>query len=257
MACTKILSSVKNTAMKLRNKSELPEEGLSIETLMEALFYRDEFLSIASHELRTPLTSIKLQAQVFKRNSLKQTDGYSKEKVDRLVEQIDSQATYLVKLVDVMLDISRIRSGKFIMTKENFDLPELIKEVCTEFSVDFHYPKSLVYFGDRQRISQVLRTLLNNAARYGRARPIGVKLALRKCKITISVEDQGVGISTDDQKRIFHRFQRAVPASEVSGLGLGLYIAREIVEGHGGKISVKSVIDQGSTFTVAFPREEL
>lgn len=243
--------------MKLSYKPELPPEGLTIETLMEALFYRDEFLSIASHELKTPLTSLKLQAQVFKRNAKKEnTQVYSKEKVDRLVEQFDSQTSRLVKLVEDMLDISRIRSGKLVMTKSGFNLSELMKEVLSEYNLPWESTKEVNYMGDRERIAQVMRTLLNNAARYGKGLPFTVKLSLRKNKIMISVTDQGQGISEEDQKRIFHRFQRAVPASEVSGLGLGLYIAREIIEAHGGKISVKSKLHQGSTFTVTLNQEE-
>lgn len=244
--------------MGLPNKSELPAEGLTIESLMEALFYRDEFLSIASHELRTPLTTLKLQAQVFKRNSKKENgDSYSKEKVDRLIDSIDSQTNRLMKLIDDMLDISRIRSGKLFMSKETFNLTELLKEVSLEYSVQAEVLKEINFLGDEQRIAQVLRTLLNNAARYGKGSPIEVKLVLRKNKILISVTDHGQGISDEDQKRIFHRFQRAVAASEISGLGLGLYIAREIVEAHGGKISVKSELDKGSVFTVQLPLENV
>lgn len=240
--------------MKLRYKNDLPSEGLNIETLMEALFYRDEFLSIASHELKTPLTSIKLQAQVFKRQSV-----YSPEKVDRMVEQIDQQTSRLMRLVDDMLDISRIRSGQLTMTKTLFNLSELIEEVVASFpndrTIHLKVEKNVHFFGDRDRIAQVLEKLLNNAARYGMERPIEVKLT-QKSKITLSVTDQGQGLSQEDQQRIFHRFQRAVAASEISGLGLGLYIARAIVEDHSGKISVKSIQGKGSTFKMEFKKQE-
>lgn len=240
--------------MKLRCKNDLPSEGLDIETLMEALFYRDEFLSIASHELRTPLTSIKLQAQVFKRQSV-----YSPEKVDRMVEQIDQQTNRLMRLVDDMLDISRIRSGQLTMTKSLFNLSELIFEVVSayplESSIVLKVEKNVHLYGDRDRIAQALDKLLNNAARFGMGRPIEVKL-VKRSKITLSVTDQGEGLSKEDQKRIFHRFQRAVAASEISGLGLGLYISRAIVEGHGGKISVKSELEKGSTFKMKFKLQE-
>lgn len=242
--------------MDLPKKSELPAEGLNIESLMEALFYRDEFLSIASHELKTPLTSIKLQAQVFKRTSKKDSaDVYSREKVDRLIEHIDSQTSRLVTLIDEMLDITRIRAGKLVMTKEQIDLNRLVNEVASEFQLVADSKGPIHLTVDEQRIAQVLRTLLKNAARYGKGLPIEVKLLLRKKHVLLTVKDQGQGISDEDQKRIFHRFQRAVAASEVSGLGLGLYIAREIVEGHGGKISVKSDLGKGSVFTVQLPLE--
>lgn len=245
--------------MKLRSKNDLPSEGLNIETLMEALFYRDEFLSIASHELKTPLTSIKLQAQVFKRNTKNNSEAYAKEKVDRLVEQIDAQSTRLMKLIDDMLDISRIRSGQLKMTKSQFNLSEAVIEMAQKNSVP--HLKLLVepeihFYGDRDRMSQVVAKLLDNAVKYGNGLPIEIKLAKKKTKITLSVKDFGQGISAEDQSKIFHRFQRGIAASEVSGLGLGLYIAKEITEAHGGKISVKSELTMGSTFSVDFKRQE-
>jgi signal transduction histidine kinase len=241
--------------MKVAYKNDLPSEGLNIETLMEALFYRDEFMSIASHELKTPLTSIKLQAQVFKRQTRIDSGAYAKDKVDRMVEQIDAQASRLMKLVNDMLDISRIRSGQLRMTKENFNLSEAITETAFKYnqsSIELAIEGDITFFGDQERIAGVLSKLLDNALKYGKSLPIQVKLLKKKNKITLSVKDHGEGISEEDQKRIFHRFQRAVAASEVSGLGLGLYIAREITEAHGGKISVKSELGAGSTFSVEF-----
>lgn len=236
--------------MKVSNKMNLPLDGLNLESLMETLFYREEFLSIASHELKTPLTSIKLHTQVFKRNS-----SYSKEKVDRLVDQIDTQSTRLIKIIDDMLDISRIRTGQLVMTKTKFNLSEVVEELLPAQIVS-EIESNVLINGDRERIVQAMSVILNNAARYGRDLPIRVSLVQRKTKIIFSVQDQGYGISPEDQKRIFHRFQRAVPASEVSGIGLGLFIAREIVEAHNGKITVKSEIGQGSTFKINFKREE-
>lgn len=241
--------------MKVAHKNELPSEGLNIETLMEALFYRDEFMSIASHELKTPLTSIKLQAQVFKRHTKSDNDAYPKEKVDRMVEQIDAQATRLMKLVNNMLDISRIRSGQLKMTKEEIDLSETITEAAQKYNltnIELDIESNIMFFADRERMAGVLSKLLDNAIKYGNGLPIHIKLFKKKNKITLSVKDHGQGITDEDQQRIFHRFQRAVAASEVSGLGLGLYIAREITEAHGGKIFVKSELGAGSTFSVQF-----
>ncbi len=242
--------------MKVSNKMNLPLDGLNLESLMETLFYREEFLSIASHELKTPLTSIKLQTQVFKRNSKKEKNtSYSKEKVDRLVDQIDIQSTRLIKIIDDMLDISRIRTGQLVMTKTKFNLSEVVEELLPA-QISSKIESKIFINGDRERIIQAISVILNNAARYGRGLPIRVRLVQRKTKIIFSVQDQGYGISPEDQKRIFQRFQRAVPASEVSGIGLGLFIANEIVESHNGKIIVKSEIGQGSTFKVNFKREE-
>lgn len=242
--------------MKLRSKNDLPPDGLDMETLMEALFYRDEFLSIASHELKTPLTTIKLQAQVFKRNNQNDhSDAYSKISVDRMVNQIDQQTNRLIRLVNDMLDISRIRSGKLVMTKDFFDLTELVFEVCQQVGIPqikINLEEKIQFWGDRERIAQVITKLLNNAAIYGKGLPIEVELNRKNKKIKLQIRDFGDGISKEDQIRILHRFQRAIAASEISGLGLGLYIAREIVEGHAGKISVKSELGEGATFCIDF-----
>lgn len=242
------------------------EEGFTIESLMEALFYRDEFLAIASHELKTPLTALKLHTQVFRRSNSKHkaSEPYSKEKVDRLVEEVDRQTTKLARLVNDMLDISRIRSGKLVMVKEQFSFTLLVKEclsthsdMFSEGQIKAELNEDVWFFGDRSRIEQVIYNILNNAARYGNGRPIELKLQQRKNKLILIVSDQGRGIRPEDQKRIFHRFQRAVPASEISGLGLGLYIAKEVVDSHHGKITVKSELNQGSTFKVEFKTEDV
>ena len=229
---------------------------------MEALFYRDEFLSIASHELKTPLTSIKLQTQVFKRNTTKDAlKAYSKENVDRMIHQIEMQTNRMMKLIEDMLDISRIRSGQLTITKSHFNLTELVWDISQQHPdaelLRFNLEEEINFVGDQDRIAQVLMILLNNAARYGKGLPVDVALFQKKSKIFLTVTDQGEGIAQEDQRRIFHRFQRAIPASQVSGLGLGLYIAREIIEAHKGKISVKSEPDKGSIFTIEFKREEL
>ncbi len=240
-------------------------QGLTMEGLMEALFFRDEFLSIASHELKTPLTSIKLHSQVFRRSvERKDPHAYASEKVDRLLEQLEKQTNRMSQLIEDMLDISRIRTGKLIMVKEEFNLPLLIKDVIEKVDLEYslripircELDEDVWFFGDRSRIEQLIGIILKNAVKYGLGKPITVKLAQRKTKTMITIMDQGRGIHPDDQKRIFHRFQRAVAASEVSGLGLGLYIAREIAINHEGKISVKSALNEGAAFKIEFNREE-
>lgn len=253
------------TINSMRSHGEDADQGLTMEGLMEALFYRDEFLSIASHELKTPLTSIKLHTQVFRRSvDRKDPEAYSKERVDRLLEQLEKQTSRMSGLIEDMLDISRIRSGKLIMVKEEFNLPLLLKDVVEKHRPEFsqadqvrtEIDEDIWFFGDRSRIEQLITIILKNALKYGLGKPITVKLVQRKNKTVLTISDLGRGIHPDDQKRIFHRFQRAVAASEISGLGLGLYIAREIATIHQGKISVKSALNEGATFKVEFNREE-
>ncbi len=148
--------------MQNKAKTERLLEGLNLETLMETLFYRDEFISIASHELKTPLTSIKLHAQVFRRNANREKEkAYSKEKVDRLVDQIDTQSTRLCKIIEDMLDISRIRSGQLSMTKTNFNISALLSEVVDEINrtekvkIFLKIDTNIFIDGDRDRIAQV------------------------------------------------------------------------------------------------------
>lgn len=232
--------------------------------LKEALFYRDEFFSIASHELKTPLTSLKLNCQMFKRFSEKQeADAYNHERVDRLVATTDQQVSRLVRLVDDMLDISRIRTGRLSFTKEKVNLSELLEGVLERFSPQFleyksgsphvEIVESISMIGDRLRIEQVISNLISNALKYGRGNPIEVRLTKHDKLAKLTISDKGIGIAPQSIDKVFLRFQRAVPASEVSGLGLGLYIAKQIVEAHDGTIGLHSKLNEGSTFYVEFP----
>ncbi len=243
---------------------DITDKKMAEEALREALFYRDEFLSIASHELKTPLTSLKLHCQLFQRASKKgDPEAYNRERVDRLVEQTDQQVSRLVRLVDDMLDISRIRTGKLSVNKEEFDFAVLLEEVLERIKpqflaspggpVDLLKCEHAIIRGDRMRLEQVITNLLNNALRYGQGKPVKLSLVKTNKFMRLSVIDEGIGIAPEFQEKIFLRFQRAVPASEVSGLGLGLYITKQIVEAHEGKISLVSELNRGSTFSIDLP----
>jgi signal transduction histidine kinase len=232
--------------------------------LSEALFYRDEFLSIASHELKTPLTSLKLQSQMFKRGVLKNDPGvYSKDKIDRIIDQTDRQVTRLTRLVDDMLDISRIRTGKLSIMPEKLNICQLVGDLLERMRPQLleslgeapvlHDCDETLISCDKVRIEQVISNLISNALKYGEHKPISVQIEKDAHEVRILVIDHGMGIAPENHTNIFNRFQRAVPASEVSGLGLGLYISRLIVEAHQGSLTVKSQLGQGSTFIVALP----
>lgn len=243
----------------LYKKQKLQKNDLE-KSLQEALFYRDEFLSIASHELKTPLTSLKLQSQIFKRSiGKKDPEAYSPERVDRLVGESERQVLRLNRLVDDMLDISRIRTGKLSFVKETLSINLLMSEV-----IDKHRPEltnhtfetTEMLSADKARLEQVFSILLSNAFKYGNGLPVEVNVKQSKGAVQISITDKGIGIPDEEQTRIFRRFERAIPASEVSGLGLGLFIAKQIVEAHGGEISLKSKLHRGSTFKVTLPLEK-
>ncbi len=252
----------------LGTSNDITDKKKSEEALHEALFYRDEFLSIASHELKTPLTSLKLQSQLFKRSVAKNDQmAYSHERIDRLADEVDRQVKRLTRLVDDMLDISRIRSGKLSIQPEKVNLALLASEVLERNRSMFEDNNRIApalkrcdpceVLCDRFRIEQVMGNLLNNAYRYGRGRPVSVEIITKGDAAHVAIIDQGIGIDGQDKEKIFTRFRRAVPASEVSGLGLGLYIAKQIVEAHGGAIRVESELNIGSTFTVELPLAQL
>lgn len=242
---------------------DITEKKRSEDMLHEALFYRDEFLSIASHELKTPLTSLKLQSQMFNRQLEKNPrDAFSPDRIKRFMYEADKQVSRLTRLVDDMLDISRIRTGRLSISPEKVEISSVVNEVVEKMKPHFETLEIGDFehgevFCDRLRIEQVITNILNNALRYGKGRPVKVDLRQEKDSMTISVTDQGMGIPENFKDKIFSRFQRAVPASEVSGLGLGLYISKQIVEAHQGKISVDSELDKGSRFTVQIPKGEV
>ena len=232
--------------------------------LKNAIMARDEFLSIASHELKTPLTSLLLQAQSILRNiNLRKIEEFTPEKLTKFSLMIEQQIQRLVRLVDDMLDISRIQSGKLAIHEEEFDFLEAIVEVSDKFETQIRNAtgQSLVRESlpsikgnwDRQRVEQVISNLLSNAIKYGEAKPIHIGLFKYNEKLKFFIKDHGLGIKKDNVERIFQRFERAVSANAVSGLGLGLYITKQIVESHQGKIWVESEVGSGSTFWVELP----
>lgn len=232
--------------------------------LKEAVKARDEFLSIASHELKTPLTSLKLLTQLFQRSrSRSDTKIYNPDRVDYLVDQSERQVSRLIHLVDDMLDISRIRTGKLSINREPVDLCDLVSEVMDRLKPsmiqagsppEFICAEKIEGLWDQFRMEQVITNLLTNAMKYGNNKPVRIRLEkTHKDLVRISVEDRGIGIHKEAQNKIFDRFERAMDAKNISGLGLGLFISKQIVESHGGRIWVQSEIEKGSTFFVELP----
>lgn len=242
---------------------EVTDQVQMREKLTEAIQTRDVFMSIASHELKTPLTSLKLQTQIRLREIKKGNMArFSAERLPQLIADDERQINRLTRLVDDMLDISRIQSGKLSLSPEDFDLNDMVKETLSRFSPQIEASRSKVSFAeggpargrwDRFRIEQVFVNLLTNALKYGNGSPIEIRVSDESPHATLSVSDRGIGIKTEDLGRIFGQFERAVSANSVSGLGLGLYISKMIVEAHRGHISVQSEEGKGSTFTIGLP----
>ncbi len=229
-----------------------------------AIGIRDDFISIASHELKTPLTPLRMQVQLLKRflAAPERLAPENVKKAEALLTDSEQQVERLLKLVDNLLDVSRIRSGKLLLSKSEFDLGEAVHGIVRHLATDFaaancrpilSIEKGVVGLWDRARVEQVAANLITNALKYGRAKPITIRVSRSGSNAVLSVTDQGIGIAPSDQDRIFDRFERASALNSYGGLGLGLYISRQIVSGHGGTISVRSLPGRGATFEVTLP----
>lgn len=224
---------------------------------------RDEFLSIASHELRTPLMSLKLQNEIA-RHIVRATDaGQAPPRTFNAWLEINArQINQLTRLVDDMLDVSRIELNKIALAPERVDLAELAVSVVEVLrpqleaagcEVSTQAPSPVIGAWDRFRIEQVITNLLTNVCKYAPRRPVAVTITQHASSATLIVQDHGMGIAKEHQSRIFGRFERAVSARQVSGFGIGLYISRHIVEAHHGRIWVESEPGQGAKFVVELP----
>ena len=233
--------------------------------MLEALKDRDIFLSLASHELKTPLTAMRLQAGFLKDSALNQdAQVCSFDGCLDVANSFERQVERLVRLVNDMLDISRIRTGRLPLRPEYLDICEVVRD-CVATAVPqfvganssaptFLNRGSIFIHVDPLRIGQVINNILTNSLKYGRNRPVVVEVSQPdQSWVEIRIADQGIGISDQDMPKIFDRFFRGVSDNEESGLGLGLYIAKEIVEAHKGAISADSAAGAGSRFTVRLP----
>jgi PAS domain S-box-containing protein len=232
----------------------------------EAVRARDEFLSIASHELKTPLTTLQLQIQGLGRRVRNTRGQPALEALGPRIVTSERQVERLTALINSLLDISRITAGRLDLDLEPVDLAAVVRDATTRFredlaragcSLEIQTDGPCVGEWDRIRLEQVVTNLLSNAAKYGASRPIEVKVSADETTAVLTIKDHGIGIPPEHQARIFERFQRAVSDRHYGGLGLGLWIVRQIVEALGGSIRVESEPTVGSTFTVLLPKAAL
>jgi len=220
---------------------------------------KDEFIGLASHELKTPITSIMGYLQILGR--------FNQDKdVNKFVAKTLRQVKKLSGLVSDLLDVSKIEAGKLQLVKEKFDIRpiiddgiELIQHTNSTHQIFLHTDiKSATICGDPQRIEQVIINLLTNAIKYSPSqKKIDVFLTADTRQVKIGIKDEGIGIPADRLEQIFNRFYRVEELNRnISGLGIGLYISKEIVERHNGKIWVDSTLEKGSTFWITLPLEK-
>ena len=246
-----------------RKRTQLERELLYREAV-DAIRARDEFLSVASHELRTPLSTLQLQIQMLLKPPRHSPQAVlSREQMQPKLEMAFKQIERLTRLIEELMDISRITAGRLRLEPEKVDLAAAVCDVVgrlAEEATRTHSPVRIIArapvvgMWDLIRMEQVVTNLLTNAFKFGGGKPIDVTVEQRGPIGRLTVVDHGIGIAPEDVERIFHRYEQAMSSRAVGGLGLGLYIARQIVEAHGGTIRVESERGTGSTFTVDLPR---
>ncbi len=272
------LTERKKAEDELRLANESLEKRIQERTsdLREALQTRDEFLSIATHELRTPLTSLTLQLEFLsriafqqpKKNEVDQGSKFNKissvHKYIKVIQSCENESKKLSTLLDELLDLTRIRIGRFELHKENMDFSSVVRDLIerkqpelTQAGVPLSVKADSPVIGhwDCIRVEQIVGNLLSNAIKYGENKPIEILVESNPktgC-VKLSVVDHGKGISSDMQQKLFNKFERAGADKCTVGLGLGLYIVKQIVKAHHGSISVASEVGKGTTFIVELP----
>ncbi|EZP33573.1 hybrid sensor histidine kinase/response regulator [Pseudomonas sp. RIT288] len=234
--------------------------------LEQAVRMRDDFMSIVAHEVRTPLNGLILETQLRKMHLARDNAAaFTLDKMHAMVDRDERQIKSLIRLIEDMLDVSRIRTGKLSIRPNRFDLSQLVANLLQNFAqqieaaeteVSFTAPEPVEGHWDEFRIEQVVSNLLTNALRYGGRSPIQVRVYRAGDEARVEVQDRGIGISEENQKRIFQQFERVSAKTVVAGLGLGLFISEQIVAAHGGSIVVESQINEGALFRVCLPIQE-
>ncbi len=229
----------------------------------ESIRLRDQYLSIVAHELKTPLTSLLGNAQLLQRRMSQ--DGNLSERHERPLQVVLDQTSKLNRMIETLLDLSRIENNRLRIDAAVVDANQLVRSVVEAMqpvlirhTLDVKLPdEPLFVMGDAFRLEQVLQNLVQNAIKYSpEGGTVGIVVDTWNEQVMMSVTDNGIGIPSTALPQLFTRFYRGpnVNSEQISGLGIGLYVVKEIVAVHGGDVDVESVEGQGSTFRVSLPR---
>ena len=242
---------------------EIDDLRSSLHQKERELLEKDEFLAIAAHELSTPITTMKLRLETgvrfIEKNKFCDPDAVKlKSMYLGTVKQIDRMA----QLIDNLLDLSRIKTGRLVLRREPINPVPFISDIVARYSDQLSYAKcplhldlepGIIGYWDPIRLEQVITNLIGNAIRYAPGHPVEVGVQKIDQTALIFVKDGGPGISDENKQTIFDRYSRATSAWNGRGLGLGLFVSREIAEAHGGEIGVDSAPGRGATFKVILP----
>lgn len=243
-----------------QSQRELHATQLELE---RALKMRDDFMSLVAHELRTPLNTLHLETQV--RRLRLQRDGttaFTPDYLHAMVERDSRQIQSMIRLINDMVDVSRATTGTLSIRTGAVNLAQLVTRIVSDFSqqaqvagccITLEIVPDVVGDWDEFRVEQILVNLITNALRYGGGKPVSISFSFTGNHVAIHVQDQGAGIPESEQQRIFEKFERLGNNQVKEGLGMGLYIARQLAEAHGGNLSVGNTPGAGACFTLRLP----
>ena len=243
-----------------REKAERERDTL-LGRLKEAVRARDEFLSIASHELRTPVATLKLQGDLLEKTALQAVPDPSAP-IHGQIAKISRQTIRLEGMIKMLLDVSLLMGGRIPLERERVDLSAVVEAVVRRFLEErpeaplrLEGTTGLIGHWDPRRLDQAVTNVIDNALKYGGGGPVEVWLEGDEGLARVGVRDRGIGISRDQLGRIFDPFMRAASEREFGGLGMGLFIVKQLVEAHGGQVRVDSHPGQGTTLILEVPRD--
>lgn len=256
------LVSLMKGALRSRRRQYLVRDLLARQE--DAMRQRDAFLSIASHEMKTPLAALRLQIQAYQL-ALKGRGSATAAttEADRQLGSANRQIDRLARLVEDMLDVSRVETGRLALERERVELGDLVQDIVERFQPQFavagcaltcRAEPGLIGHWDPVRLEQIIINLFTNALKYAAGAPVEVLVARAAGDACVRVKDHGAGIALADQERVFDRFARV--ASGGRGLGIGLFISRELAVAHGGTLVVESEDNAGATFVLRVPLAE-